>query len=127
MDMSKLDPEIRKAIEDGVRFDSGFKESHSLSYTNTVFTTCLLKQSYKDAFKNIKQKEIENMIDVKEVITHKFVGEVIDSVTFEDNAIIIKLEDDSALKLQAVNSSDQQAILECNVSYTANIKGNITK
>lgn len=54
MDMSKLDPEIRKAIEDGVRFDSGFKESHSLFYTNTVLTTCLLKQSYKDAFKNIK-------------------------------------------------------------------------
>ena len=54
MDMSKLDPEIRKTIEDRVRFDSGFNESHSLFYT--VLTTCLLKQSYKDAFKNIKQK-----------------------------------------------------------------------
>lgn len=39
-----------------MRFDSGFNESHSLSYANTVLTTCLLKQSYKDAFKNIKQK-----------------------------------------------------------------------
>lgn len=67
------------------------------------------------------------MIDVKEVIIHKFVGEVIDSVEFEDNTIIIKLEDDSILKLEAVNSSDQQATLECTVSYTANIKGNITK
>lgn len=67
------------------------------------------------------------MIDVKEVITHKFVGEVIDNVEFEDNTIIIKLEDDSTLKLQAVSSSDQQVTLECNVSYTANIKGNITK